>query len=298
LALAGVSPVFLILDLHRPERFLNMLRVFKVSSPLSVGTWILTGFGAVSGALAARQAAEDSFIIRRESGLGRTIRAVVPEKPLTAVHGVLGLGLGGYTGVLLSVTAIPLWAAGGVFLGPLFLSTAVASGAAALTLLSLAFGKGDKDSERMRGTVETVEAVSAATQLALVTARDLTTTRRINQPLRRGRWGLLYRGGAIGGGMVAPIAMRIIARMLGPRATATISAVAATLTLLGALAERFAIVEAGKVSANDPIAYQELTAGAVGMARPSAREQAITAPASPAFRPRIAASDTLLGVSE
>src|SRR5919112_2076566 len=55
IALGGVtaSPVLLIMDLGRPERFYNMLRVFKPTSPMSVGTWILTGFGNSLGAAAA-----------------------------------------------------------------------------------------------------------------------------------------------------------------------------------------------------------------------------------------------------
>ncbi|HET9110735.1 MAG TPA: NrfD/PsrC family molybdoenzyme membrane anchor subunit, partial [Ktedonobacterales bacterium] len=265
--LAIICPVLLILDLHRPERFLRMFRVFKLSSPLSVGTWFLTAFGAVSGALALRQAADDDVIIRRKSALGRLARRFIPAGPLSVLHGLFGLGLGGYTGVLIAVTAVPLWAAGGVLLGPLFLATALASGAAALILLALAFGKHEPDSMHIRESIEVVETVGAVSQLALVAAREAVVTKRINQPLRRGRWGLIYRAGAVGGGMVTPLALRLAARFLGPRAARTLSAVAATLNLLGALAERFAIIEAGKVSAADPLAYQDLTAGTPGEAR-------------------------------
>src|SRR5690348_9142286 len=48
LIVALVSPLLLILDLGRPRRFHHMLRVFKVSSPLNVGTWILFAFGLIS----------------------------------------------------------------------------------------------------------------------------------------------------------------------------------------------------------------------------------------------------------
>ena len=293
LGLSVVAPAMLIADLHRPERFYRMFRVFKVSSALSVGTWILTGFGAVSGALAVRQAAEDGVIIPRESGLGRLARTAIPEGPLTVAHGALGMGLGGYTGTLLAATAVPLWAAGGVLLGPLFASTALASGAGALGLLSLIAGKRDDDSEQARQSVALVEAASSISQLALVAARDALVTSRINQPLRRGRWGALYRGGAVGGGMLAPLALRLAGRFAGPRAARTLSGVSATLSLVGALAERVALLEAGKVSARDPRAYQEFTAGAPGDARPTPRQQALHAPKTPAYQPHIAASDTL-----
>ena len=68
---------------------------------------------------------------------------------------------------------------------------------------------------------------------------------------------------------------------------------AATLTLVAALAERFAIVEAGKVSADDPLAYQELTRGARGEARPTAEEQARKAPKMPRSRAGVSAWDTV-----
>jgi formate-dependent nitrite reductase membrane component NrfD len=293
LALAIICPILLIVDLHRPERFFRMFRVFKISSPLSVGTWFLSGFGLVSGALALRQAADDDVIIRRQSWLGRLALRLIPAKPLSVLHGLFGLGLGGYTGVLIAATAVPLWAAGGVLLGPLFLSTALASGAGALTLLAMFFGKHEPESERVRESIEVAEVIGAASQIVLVTAREAVVTKRINKPLRHGLWGNVYRFGAIGGGMATPLTLRLTARFVGPRAARTLSGVAATMTVVGALAERFAILEAGKASAKDPLAYQELTAGALGEARPTAREQALNAPKSAAFRPQIAASDTL-----
>lgn len=289
---AGLSALLLIADLHRPERFYRMFRVFKVTSPLSVGTWILSAFSIVSGALAARQAAEDNFIVKRESRLGRFIRAVTPAGPLTAAHGLLGFGLGGYTGVLLAATAIPLWAAGGVLLGPLFLATALASGAGTLNLLSVIFGKGDAESESVREAVETAQIASAVAQLGLTVARDTLSTKRITEPLNTGVWGLVYRAGGVGAGMASPIALTVTGRLLGPRAARVLGGVGAGLSIAGALAERLAIVEAGKKSAADPLAYQEFSAGRPGEARPTPRQQAVSAPRPEAFVPRVAASDT------
>ncbi len=292
--LAALCPIPLILDMGRPKRFLHMLRVVKFSSPLNLGTFILTGFGLTSGVLAARQAAEDNFILRRESLLGRLAR-LLPAKPFAALQVLLGVALGGYTGTLLAVTVIPLWAAAGILLGPLFLATAVASGAAALTLLGIA----NRQDPRAIKELETVESIAAGTQLALVAAREALVPARINAPLARGRWGRLYRFGAVGGGMLTPLALRLIVRLFGRRGeqvVEVVSALAATLTLLGALAERFAIVEAGKVSARDPLAYQELTRGAPGEARPTPREQARRAPSVPKFAQGLAARDTVTGV--
>src|SRR5258708_21236346 len=62
--LAAICPPLLVVDLGRPARFHHMLRVFKLSSPLSVGTWILSGFGLASGALAARQVLDAGLLPR------------------------------------------------------------------------------------------------------------------------------------------------------------------------------------------------------------------------------------------
>jgi len=56
---ALLSPVFLITDLHTPKRFYNMLRIFRPTSPMSIGSWTLAGFGALSGVAALGQAIED-----------------------------------------------------------------------------------------------------------------------------------------------------------------------------------------------------------------------------------------------
>jgi formate-dependent nitrite reductase membrane component NrfD len=297
LVAALISPLLLIFDLGRPKRFHHMLRVFKASSPLSVGTWILLAFGLTSGVQAARQAAEDDFILKRESVLGRMAR-LLPSKPLSLAQALLGLGLGGYTGILLAATAIPLWAAAGILLGPLFLATAIASGAAALALLAgLRWGSSDKDEDEddedeARAEVETLATLSTATQLGLELAREAMTPHAIGQPLRRGKWATLYRIGAVGGGMLTPLALRLPAQVRGKPVGRAISITAATLTLAGALAERFAIVEAGKQSADDPQAYQEYTAGHIGSARPTPEQQALMAPKVKGIKPHMAARDT------
>jgi formate-dependent nitrite reductase membrane component NrfD len=290
LVAALISPILLIVDLGRPKRFHHMLRVFKVSSPLSVGTWILLAFGLVSGAQAARQAAEDDFILRRESLLGRLAR-LLPGQPLSLAQSALGLGLGGYTGILLSATAIPLWAAGGVLLGPLFLATAVASGTAALALLA-ALRRGTPEDDEARAEVEALATISTAAQLSLEIAREAMVPQPIARPLRHGTWATIYRVGAVGGGMLMPLALRLPAQVRGRPVGRAISITAASLTLAGALAERFAIVEAGKQSADDPAAYQELSAGRDGQARPTPQQQALMAPKTNGSKRHIAASDT------
>ena len=156
-----------------------MLRVVKVRSPLSLGTWILMAFGVTSGLLAARQMAEDGFILQRRSFLSR-LALLLPDRLLTLIQGALGLGLGGYTGVLLAATAVPLWAAAGILLGPLFLAASITSGAAALILLGLLSGR---QSRAARADLEIVASVGAITQLGLAAAHEAFVPERIGQPI-------------------------------------------------------------------------------------------------------------------
>src|SRR5262249_3084194 len=44
-----VGTGLLIYDLGRPERFLNMLRVFRPTSPMSVGSWLLAATSSAAG---------------------------------------------------------------------------------------------------------------------------------------------------------------------------------------------------------------------------------------------------------
>ena len=65
-AIAGavLSPILLIMDLGRPHLFLNMLRVFKHRSAMSMGAWILTAFGmsAVAGLIMLELHAHQIFL--------------------------------------------------------------------------------------------------------------------------------------------------------------------------------------------------------------------------------------------
>ncbi len=287
LLLSTICPLFLILDLGRPSRFHYMLRVFKGSSPLSVGTWILSAFGMCSGSLAMCQAAEDDFMIRRRSTLGRILRAV-PTAPLSAMHGILGLCLGGYTGTLLAATAVPLWQAGGVLLGPLFLSDAITSGAATLSIIEAATAP---ETRETRKDLERIDSLGTVAQLGLIIARDALMPPKVRAPLRHGFWGGVWRCGTIGAGMVTPLAIRLSTRLGGRKGGRFLSIATSTLSLIGALSERFALVEAGKLSAQDPLAYQELTRSLPGEARPTPLQQLAGTPAIPAKRPQMAARD-------
>src|SRR3984885_7008291 len=118
------APVLLIADLGRPDRFLNMMRIFKPRSPMNTGAWCLVAFSG-SGALAVG---------------ADLVGAPKVARTLGALTALLGSYLGSYTGVLLACTAVPVWSGSRTILGPAFVATATATGAAATRLVLVARG--------------------------------------------------------------------------------------------------------------------------------------------------------------
>ena len=226
LAALAPCPPLLIADLGRPLRFAYMLRVFKVRSPMSMGSWCLTGFGGLSaGAVSADL-------------LGRPRAARV----LGGAMALAGGYLGSYTGVLLAATAVPLWNRSRLFLGPIFVATATATGASATRLTLVATGLPARHpTRRALGRVETGAML---TELALseVNQRRLGP---LAEPLHRGTPGRLFRGAKLA--VTTGLALRFLRRRLGARAHHAASA----LYLGAGLAFRIAWVEAGKASAAD-----------------------------------------------
>ncbi|HKV06822.1 MAG TPA: NrfD/PsrC family molybdoenzyme membrane anchor subunit, partial [Thermoanaerobaculia bacterium] len=117
-ALGGAASTGLLIhDLGRPERFLNMLRVVRVTSPMSLGSWVLAGAASVTMGSALLES-RTGFLRRLGDAAGYTA-------------GVLGMPLSGYTAVLLGSTAIPLWHSTRRTLPHLFIGSSV-SGLASL----------------------------------------------------------------------------------------------------------------------------------------------------------------------
>ncbi|WP_067176644.1 NrfD/PsrC family molybdoenzyme membrane anchor subunit [Microtetraspora niveoalba] len=217
---AAAGSVFLIAELGRPARFLNMLRVFKPSSPMSVGSWIL----AAQGGLSAAAAASDVTGILPAVGDAAALATAVTG-PLTAT----------YTAVLVADTAVPAWHAGYRELPFLFAGSALASAGAAAMLATPRAEAGPARAVAVLGAaVETAAATILERRLGLV-----------GEPYRRGRAGRLLgaaRALTAAGGLLALLAGR------GRAATAA-SGLALTA---GALCTRFGVLEAGRASAADP----------------------------------------------
>jgi formate-dependent nitrite reductase membrane component NrfD len=219
------SPLLLIMDLGRPARFLNMLRVFKPRSPMSLGAWCLMAFSGTQSAAVGL----DLLGRRREA------------KAAGAASAVLGGYLGSYTAVLLAATAVPLWARSRLFLGPIFVATATATGAAATRLTLVASGLAEGPTRNALGTVE---SAAMATELALSTINE----KRLGElatGLERGRPGRMFSGAKW---LVrAGLALRLVRGRFGRPA----HDVASVMYLLAGLLFRFAWVQAGQLNAAD-----------------------------------------------
>ncbi len=236
-----LSPILLIMDLGRPERFMNMLRILKLRSPMSTGSWALSVFGGLSGLIATAQAAQDG-LLGRDNVLVRLVKTFVPDRLLSVLVLPFGLYVGLYSGILLAATSVPMWARNFLLMGPTFLSSGLST---ALSAVSFILHLGDWGERR------TLEALRRAERITLVIEGTLIAASLI----RMGRWGKplyskqlapLFFGGTILGGILAPFAL------LSGRETRGKSLLTSTLVLLGGLALRYAMVEGGRLSARDP----------------------------------------------
>ena len=234
LAAVAVGGAALVKDLGRPERFANMLRTVKVTSPMSIGSWILTGFSAAMGVASA---AEVDRLTGERVLLGplRTALTTV-EGPAGLAAGLLGPPLAAYTAVLLSDTANPTWNAAHRDLPFVFVSSAsLAAGGVAMVLTPVAEA-GPARRQALLGVVGDV-----ASMRLMESRMDPTAA----EPLHHGPAGAKLRWAerlAVAGGLGTLLFGRT-------RSGAVLSglALAAASTLT-----RFGIFEAGMASARDP----------------------------------------------
>lgn len=262
LAALAPTPLLLILDLGRPERFHHMLRVFKLRSPMSVGTWTLTIFGGVCSLSALIQAAQDGVLGRRSS-LARLL-VTLPSRRVGLLGMVPAFFLAGYTGVLLAATAVPLWTKSYLLMGPLFLASALSNATAAIAL-ALALARGT--SHRTLARLERLDSVFLLAEAGLLLAARAHLGAVIARPLRQGHVGGMYRFGVLGLGLGLPLAIQLGSQRYnrnktrGGGASRLATALASLLVLGGGFLFRYVIVMAGRQSADDPQATFELTKG-------------------------------------
>jgi formate-dependent nitrite reductase membrane component NrfD len=243
---AVASAALLIADLGRPARFLNMLRVLRPSSPMNMGTWSLSAFGAFAGLAAL------PVVLR----VPRPVRRAADAAFIGA--GLAGLPLTGYTGVLLVGTAVPLWQGARRSL-PILFSCSAAAAAASLLDLWCPGGRGRTAAHRFG-------LIAKATEVAMTVALEgeVSVVPRVRRPLRTGASGALWRAA-----QTLTAASLAISLLSGKRRSRQL--VAGILGTAGALALRFGLVLAGRASARDPRAafeQQRADHGAADVVRP------------------------------
>lgn len=233
-----ISPALLIADLGVPSRFLNMLRVFKVQSPMSVGSWTLVAFSNSAAAAAVLGEFE-----RRRPG---------PIELLTnasqIVSALTGMILATYTGVLVGATAIPAW---NEHVGTLPIHFAASGTASAASLLEL-MGNQSKALNR-------IALGAAVVETAMGASIELNSAPATKCCLRTGVSGWTMRGAGLLSGPL-PLVLRMVAAGKSNSASKRrgLRRAAAIASLVGSLLTRWAWVHAGKLSADDPTVPLEL----------------------------------------
>jgi formate-dependent nitrite reductase membrane component NrfD len=222
-----LSLVALVHDLGRPARFLNMLRVFKPTSPMSVGVWVLFAYAPAATAAALGELAGTGE-------LGRRVRPLASAG--TAGAALLGPAVASYTAALVATTATPAWHEGHREMPFVFVGSA-ASAAAGLGLLTAPLAQ--------NGPAVRMAAIGAVGELTAVRL----LVRRIGmvaETYHEGRAGKLMRTAqaltvaGVGGALAFGGRSRVAAALSG----------AALLT--ASACARFGIFEAGQASARDP----------------------------------------------
>jgi len=221
----------LIHDLGRPTRFLNMMRVFRPTSPMNMGTWILAG--------AAPTAITTGLFINRGGLLGRI------GETAGYASGVFGVGLACYTGVLVANSAIPAWQESRRWLPVAFAGSAVSAAAGVLEL----FYEGGR-AERI---TQKFGAIGRATEVAAakLMERSASNVPRVGLPFRSGVSGALWKSAGV-------LTMASLVLSLIPGRSRTIRRLAGGLALGGSLCLRFAVQEIGQASARDARASFEM----------------------------------------
>ncbi len=244
-----LTPPLLIADLGRPERFWHLLFNAKsgfpylnLQSPLSVGSWALLLFGAM-----ALLSFLDNLVDEGKLKFAPFARAYshVPRKAYAVVGSLAGFFVAGYTGVILNVTARPFWVAADPLIGALFVASGASTGAAAIRM---AMRLGDKSEDPGLKGFERFDRIAKGLELALAVGMVLLAG-KYAAPLMKGLNAVLFWGGALLLGTVAPLAASwAVARGAEAGIPSDRWTMAMTvLVLFGGALLRISILQAGQV---------------------------------------------------
>ncbi|HKW97554.1 MAG TPA: NrfD/PsrC family molybdoenzyme membrane anchor subunit [Bryobacteraceae bacterium] len=216
---------FLIHDLGKPSRFLYMLRIFRPTSPMNVGTWILSA-AAPSGILTG-------LLVNRRGLLGKL------GEFTGFISGIFGAALAGYTGVLVANTAIPIWHESRQWMPVLFAASGAASAASVVDLFY--------DNERGRQITRTFGKTARLAEVVASTRveRAASLVPTVGEPFRRRGPAFLWKTAKV-------LNVASLALSLAPGRSRRKTTTAALLGAAGAFCLRLAIHYLGNASARNP----------------------------------------------
>lgn len=217
---SGLGSIALVHDLGRPERFLNMLRVFKPTSPLSVGSWILAPFASLASVAAASEMTGIAPKVGRAAGVGAA---------------ALGPPLATYTAALICNTAVPAWHEAFREMPFLFAGSASAA-AGGVAMIGTPVGEA--------GPARRLAVMGAAIEL-VASERVQRRLGMLAEPYQQGRPGLFMRTAR------ALTIAGVTGCLVGSRSRA-VSAGAGCCFAAGSIFTRFGVFQAGLASAKDP----------------------------------------------
>jgi hypothetical protein len=219
-----LSGALLVYDLGKPSRFLNMLRVFRPTSPMNMGAWILSGTGATAtGALLF-------------GGRGGWLK--IPGDLLGLAAGVFGAGLATYTGVLVANSAIPIWQESRKALPVLFGSSALASVGCSFDIFTE--NPAERRITNVIGNVGRVGEVVAGTLME----HHASAVPRVGRPFRHGLSGAMWRTAEL-------LTAASLLVSMAPNRTRGARIAAGLLGTAGSLLLRCTVAHLGTVSARD-----------------------------------------------
>jgi formate-dependent nitrite reductase membrane component NrfD len=217
---AAVGTLALVHDLGRPERFLNMLRVFKATSPLSVGSWILAPFGGLAAGALVSDLSGRLPRLGRLAGVGAA---------------VLGPALATYPGALIANTAVPAWHDGHREM-PFIFAGSASTAAAGIALIGTPTDQA--------GPARRLAVIGAGVEIA---AAELMLKRlgMVGEPYQQGRPGAFMKA-------ARNLTIAGVGAALVGRRSRALSVVAGTTFQAASVLTRFGIFQAGLASAKDP----------------------------------------------
>jgi formate-dependent nitrite reductase membrane component NrfD len=230
------SVVALVHDLGKPSRFLNMLRTVKLTSPMSVGTWILSTYGPFAAIAAAAELVgmlPSGSTRGRLTGALRLVRWL--GRPAGLVAGMTAPPVAAYTAVLLSDTATPSWHAAYKELPFVFCGSAAAASGGLGMIGSPVAQAGPARTYALGGAL-----VELAFEHQMERSMGITA-----EPLHHGKAGRLMR--AAKGLTIAGAAGTVLAGR-----SRTLAVLSGAALMAGSACTRFAVFEAGQESARDP----------------------------------------------